>query len=74
MVPTLRLPYPNSYNQNSPTQDALERNLHELKEKEKTISKQNEIVEAIERANAHLNEECMRNKEKLAQSQVHFII
>ena len=51
-------------------QDALERNLHDLKEKEKTISKQGEVVEAIERANAQLNDECMRNKEKLAQSQV----
>ena len=51
-------------------QDALERTLAELKEKEMTLSKQNEILEAMERANSHLNEECVRNKEKLAQSQV----
>ena len=41
-----------------------------MKEKEKSLSKQNEIIEALERANCHLNDETTRNKEKLAQSQV----
>ena len=53
-----------------PLQDALEKRFAEIKEKERTISKQNEIIEAMEKANSNLNDECLKGKEIISQNKV----